>query len=98
MVGVLPSRVRMRPPRMTLGYVEVRLTADTPLGDAGSIARGHRFHFSTLDPVPDGIARVYEGVEGYLVGRTLLSYAHLHFASNPRLAQAFVDACAERPR
>lgn len=37
----------------------------------------------------------YEGPEGYLVGRTLLSYAHLHVASNPRLAPAFVDACAE---
>jgi cobyrinic acid a,c-diamide synthase len=94
MVGVLPTRVRMRPSRMTLGYVEAKLTADTPLGAAGSVARGHRFHFSTLDPVPDEIARVYDGAEGYLVGRTLLSYAHLHFASNPRLAHAFVDACA----
>jgi cobyrinic acid a,c-diamide synthase len=95
MVGILPARVRMRPPRMTLGYVEAKLTADTPLGAAGSVARGHRFHFSTLDPVPDEIARVYDGAEGYLVRRTLLSYAHLHFASNPRLAPAFVDACAE---
>jgi cobyrinic acid a,c-diamide synthase len=95
MVGVLPARVRMRPPRMTLGYVEARLTPDTPLGAAGSVARGHRFHFSTLDPVPDDIARVYDGAEGYLVGRTLLSYAHLHFASNPGLAPAFVQACAE---
>ena len=94
MVGILPARVRMRPPRMTLGYVAARLTADTPLGPAGSLMRGHRFHFSTLDPVPDEIPRVYDGAEGYLVGRTLLSYAHLHFASNPRLAVAFVDACA----
>jgi cobyrinic acid a,c-diamide synthase len=98
MVGVLPSRVRMRPPRMTLGYADVRLTADTPLGAAGSVARGHRFHFSTLDPVPDRIARVYEGGDGYLIGRTLLSYVHVHFASNPGLVRSFVDACAERWR
>lgn len=98
MVGVLPSRVRMRPPRMTLGYVTVRLAADTPLGAAGSVLRGHRFHFSTLDPVPADVPRVYEGSEGYLVGRTLLSYAHVHFASNPGVARAFVDACAERAR
>jgi cobyrinic acid a,c-diamide synthase len=95
MVGVLPSRVRMRPPRMTLGYVTVRFATDTPLGAGGSIVRGHRFHFSTLDPVPDDVPRAYEGAEGYLVGRALLSYAHLHFASNPGVARAFVDACAE---
>ena len=95
MVGVLAARVRMRPPRMTLGYVELQLTAPTPLGAAGAVARGHQFHFSTLDPVPATVARVYRGAEGYLVGRALMSYAHLHFASNPALACGFVDACAE---
>lgn len=102
MAGVLPSRVRMRPPRMTLGYTEVTLTADTLLGGRGTKARGQEFHFSTLDPVPDTVARAYrltspEGSvrsEGYLIGGALLSYAHLHFASNPALARAFVDACA----
>ena len=94
MVGVLPARVRMRPPRMSLGYVETELTAPTPLGARGAVARGHQFHFSTLDPVPPTVARVYRGAEGYLVGRTLMSYAHLHFASNPELARGFVDACA----
>jgi cobyrinic acid a,c-diamide synthase len=37
-----------------------------------------------------------ERAEGYLVGRTLMSYVHLHFASAPALADAFVDACAAR--
>jgi cobyrinic acid a,c-diamide synthase len=95
MVGVLPARVRMSPPRMTLAYVETELTAPTPLGPAGTLARGHRFHFSTLDPVPSTVTRVYRGAEGYLVGSTLLSYVHLHFGSNPALARGFVDACAE---
>lgn len=102
MVGVLPSRVSMRPPRMSLGYAEVTLTAPGPLGGPGTTARGQEFHFSTLEPVPEGIARVYALVspdgrtrqEGYLIRRALLSYVHLHFASNPALACAFVDACA----
>ncbi|MEX2146784.1 MAG: cobyrinate a,c-diamide synthase [Candidatus Rokuibacteriota bacterium] len=102
MAGVLPSRVSMRPPRMSLGYAGVTLTAAAPLGEPGTMARGQEFHFSTLDPVPDSIPRVYaltspEGHsrrEGYLIRRALLSYVHIHFASNPSLARAFVDACA----
>jgi cobyrinic acid a,c-diamide synthase len=102
MVGVLPTTVRMRPRRMTLGYREVRFTADNPLGVAGTVARGHEFHYSTLDAVPEGIARVWslegrhaggERAEGYVVHRALISYVHLHFASNPELPRAFVAAC-----
>jgi cobyrinic acid a,c-diamide synthase len=102
MVGVLPARVRMRPPRMALGYTEVALAADTPVGLAGTVARGHEFHYSWLEPAPAGVACAYrvsqrgagERAEGWLVGRTLMSYVHLHFASNPGLAGAFVRACA----
>jgi len=102
MVGVLPAAVRMRPRRMALGYTEVALTSDTPIGPAGAVARGHEFHYSTLDPVPDDVERVYRiagrgataRAEGYRVGRTLMSYVHLHFASNPELPRAFVRACA----
>ncbi len=102
MVGVLPAAVRLEPRRMALGYAEVVLTRDTPIGPARAVARGHEFHYSTLDPVPAGIERVYRvaqrgapaRAEGYLVGRTLMSYIHLHFASNPELPRAFVAACA----
>ena len=93
----------MHPPRMTLAYTEVAFTADTPLGKAGTVARGHEFHFSTLTEVPPSIPRAwhlssYGGAraEGYLVGRTLMSYVHLHFASNPEIAPSFVRACMER--
>ncbi len=103
MVGVLPADVHMVPRRLRLGYTEVRFSAATPLGRAGTVARGHEFHGSTLGPVPDAVPRAYHlehpgGVrqEGYLLGRALLSYVHLHFGSNPALACAFVDACAER--
>jgi cobyrinic acid a,c-diamide synthase len=92
----------MRPHGLTIGYAEVTLTADGPLGAAGTLARGQTFHASTLGPVPAAVPRVYrvrapggaERAEGYLIGRTLMSYIHLHFASQPALAPAFVDACA----
>jgi cobyrinic acid a,c-diamide synthase len=52
--------------------------------------------------VPAAVPRVYrvraagggERAEGFLLGRALMSYVHLHFASNPSLAGALVDACA----
>jgi cobyrinic acid a,c-diamide synthase len=102
MVGLLPATVRMRPRRLSLGYTEVTLQDDSPLGAAGTSARGHEFHASSLDPVPASIPRVYrlrrrrgeERREGYRVGNALLSYVHLHFASNPALARNFVAACA----
>jgi cobyrinic acid a,c-diamide synthase len=101
MVGLLPATVRMRPPRLSLSYTEVRLQAASLLGPAGTVARGHEFHFSSLDPVPATVPRAYrlrrrrgdERDEGYQIGNALLSYVHLHFASNPRMAASFVEAC-----
>jgi cobyrinic acid a,c-diamide synthase len=105
MAGVLPSTVRMRPRRLTLGYTEVCFGADTPLGPAGTVARGHEFHASTLAMVPGAVTRAYrlerggeQRAEGYLIERALMSYVHLHFGSNPALAPAFVAACADARR
>jgi len=103
MVGILPATVRMRPRRLSLGYTEVTLSGASPLGAAGSAVRGHEFHYSSLDAVPASIPRVYrlrrrggeERDEGYLIGNALLSYVHLHFASNPEVAARFVAACAD---
>ena len=102
MVGLLPGAVRMREHGLTLGYAEVTLAAPTLLGPAGSVVRGQEFHASTLGPLPAAVTRAYrvrspgggERFEGYAVGRTLMSYVHLHFASNPGVAAAFVDACS----
>jgi cobyrinic acid a,c-diamide synthase len=102
MVGVLPAAVRMREHGLTLDYAEVTLAGDGLLGAAGTVVRGQEFHASTLGPVPAAVPRLYrvrtprggERHEGYVVGRTLMSYLHLHFASQPACASAFVNACA----
>ena len=101
MVGLLPTTVHMRPRRLTLGYTEVRFRGDTILGAGGLVARGHEFHFSTSDPVPDSVERAWRlerpgGAacdEGYVMHRVLATYVHLHFGSNPDLARGLVDAC-----
>ncbi len=106
MVGLLPATIRMRPRSMTLGYREIRFSSDAPLGRAGAAARGHEFHYSTIDSVPPTVPRVWrlEGrhggdrPEGYLIGHALMTYVHVHFASNPDLPRTFVEACADARR
>ena len=101
MVGLLPTTVRMRPRRLTLGYTEVEIAAPSILGSAGLTARGHEFHYSTSDPVPDAVKRTWRlrrpgsapRAEGYRVGSVLATYVHLHWGSNPALAAGFVEAC-----
>jgi len=105
MVGLLAASARMEPGDLTIGYREVEITAPSPLGPAGTRARGHEFHRSTLGALPDSVARVYSisdgrggapRAEGFAAGRALMSYVHLHFGSNPALARSFVSACATR--
>jgi cobyrinic acid a,c-diamide synthase len=107
MVGVLPTVGRLGAKRLTLGYAEVELTASTLLGPAGTVARGHEFHASRIDPVPERVPRAYTvrmsrggppRAEGYLLGETLMSYVHLHFGSNPRVADHLVRHVRARRR
>lgn len=98
MCGVLPLLTRM-PAGLQIGYVEV--TTIGGLFGPGHVARGHVFHHSALaGPEPDGCSyrmRLSRGgdevAEGYSSNSVLASYAHLHFASDPTLAPAFVERC-----
>lgn len=104
MCGCFPFRTEMHARLRTLGYREVRLEADTPIGAAGTVVRGHEFHYSDLSAsgratpvmgayaVTDRKGQRLAG-EGHMTRRTLGSYIHLHFGSRPECAGAFVDAC-----
>jgi cobyrinic acid a,c-diamide synthase len=101
MVGVLPVVTRMQPRLAALGYVTLTATTDTVLLRTGETVRGHEFHFSTttpLGPVEFGLASeggrgIAEGKDGICTPTVLASYAHVHFASHPTMAERFVDAC-----
>lgn len=107
MTGCFPFVTRMLPKRKALGYREISLTADSPIGLAGIKARGHEFHYSELIECVDSIETIYAvadrkggdaSAEGYRIGRTIGSYIHLHFGSRPMIAQHFVNTCLEYKR
>jgi cobyrinic acid a,c-diamide synthase len=96
MAAIFPTRARMQARLARLGYAEVEARdADCWLA-TGECARGHEFRYSTIDPMPDSIRRVYrEPAEGYLAGSVLGSYVHLHFLSCPHFAGRFIRDCAQ---
>jgi cobyrinic acid a,c-diamide synthase len=107
MVGLLPTVGRLAPKRLTLGYAEVAVTRATLLGSAGTVVRGHEFHASRIEAVPEWVPRAYSvrmsrggppRAEGYLIGETLMSYVHLHFGSNPVVADHFIRHVGARRR
>lgn len=107
MVGIFPVLTRMLPRRKALGYREVELMADGVVGEKGAVARGHEFHYSEMEEVPQRFERLYRvsrkgidlGFEGYRYRNCLASYIHLHFGSAPGIARDFVGHCrAHRTR
>ncbi len=48
MAGLLSVRTSFARRGMTLGYREAKLAADCALGDAGTVLRGHEFHYATI--------------------------------------------------
>ena len=48
LAGLLPLDTSFAQRRLHLGYRQARLLADTPLGPAGTLLRGHEFHYATV--------------------------------------------------
>jgi cobyrinic acid a,c-diamide synthase len=104
MAGVLPLAMEMTPRLVDFGYVEVELTEDCLLGPRGTEIRGHSFHTSRMVAgSEDGIATRYrvrfslsgkerkEQREGFVRGRVLASYVHLHFRANPAVVPHLIQ-------
>jgi cobyrinic acid a,c-diamide synthase len=48
MAGLVGVETSFEKRRMTLGYREARIASDCALGPAGSVLRGHEFHYATI--------------------------------------------------
>lgn len=104
MVGIFPAETVMRKQNLTLGYRTVECSRRCILGEVGVTARGHEFHYSTL------IARApllqyacalrdaegsSKGQDGLTKDNVLALYTHLHFAGQPQVGTALVDAARQ---
>jgi len=111
MSGVIPAGVTMHPKPQGRGYVRLRETSAHPWplsADGSEPISAHEFHYSSLDPVPEGMAFAYRVERGYgLDGahdgiryRNLLaSYAHLRDTRSHPWATRFVKfvrTCRDR--
>lgn len=67
MAGLLGHSTSFARRRMNLGYREARLLADSPLGPAGTVLRGHEFHYARIteagEDVPLAALRDATGAE-----------------------------------
>jgi cobyrinic acid a,c-diamide synthase len=100
LVGLVPGRCRMEQRRVALGYVEALALADNILVPAGTVLRGHEFHYSSLEPEgepsPAYMLSKLGGAgrpDGYVRGNLLASYLHLHLAGHPGAARGLIHSC-----
>jgi cobyrinic acid a,c-diamide synthase len=98
MAGVLPVAIEMTRALVHFGYADVEFTHDCLLGQRGTTVRGHSFHCSRIvahDRL-DCAYRVHYSLsdrreqEGFVRGRVLGTYIHLHFRSNRSLVSSFL--------
>ncbi|MBZ4688185.1 MAG: cobyrinic acid a,c-diamide synthase [Clostridia bacterium] len=99
-VGIIPGSVRMTKKLAALGYVKASPVVNTLLARPGETLRGHEFHWSEMEGIPEENA-AYTLVggkgkdgrrEGYACGNLLGSYVHLHLRSNPTAARGFIKS------
>lgn len=101
MASVLPLEVEMDRRHLAIRYVELRTLVATPLGPAGTVARGQEFHQSKIvwrGGPPSGFDVITSAGmkyrEGFVRRNVLGTYVHIHFRSNPAIPAALVRRCS----
>jgi cobyrinic acid a,c-diamide synthase len=104
MVGLFPMKARMEHRLRSLGYREIETLEESLLGPVGVKVRGHEFHYSHMRNMAPDQRCIYRltdrkavtgNREGFIRKRVLGSYVHLHWGSNPEVADNFVNCCRQ---
>lgn len=101
MCGLIPKTTVMESRLQRLGYVEAKTTSPGLFGPAGTLYRGHEFHWSSMDEDGDGALKAAVEIkkpgdlsarpEGIRLQNVWGTYVHAHFASNPEIAANWVS-------
>lgn len=100
-LGIIPGEVKMTDKLAALGYVKAASESDSILLNKGEVIKGHEFHWSEMEGIPEKYAaytlvggRGQDGrKEGFAYKNLLGSYVHLHLRSNPAAAKGFISSC-----
>lgn len=105
MVGLLGARAAMQQKREAMGYMNLEVLEDNFLSSKGDALKGHEFHWSKLEDPDEDLVYLYSSSkrgkikkEGLKYKNVLASYTHIHFGSQPKLAENFINFCAEQRR
>ena len=101
MVSIFPTTAAMGK-RLTLGYRQATALQNSSLMTVGDRLWGHEFHRSSLTQSPDQPLLMLQGYdsslqfppEGWQRYQVHATYTHLHFGAQPRLAERFLQHCA----
>ena len=102
MAGIFDMTAQMEKRLNALGYREVITRKESILGPCGTKVKGHEFHYSRISNTGSPVECIYSmndrnlhfnKDEGFFKNRVLGSYVHLHWGSNPEVANCFVDYC-----
>ncbi len=89
MVGLIDAETKMTK-KMILNYTEGKINKKCVISNGSQKLRGHEFHFSEVNSIPEDVKFAYElnigkgiknGKDGVLLYNTLSSYGHLYFDS-----------------
>lgn len=96
MAGIIPGKIKMTSKLGPFGYINIDMPENTLFGEAGTVIRGHEFHYSLAEheggdlyiTKPDG----RQWAEGYCTPSMYAGYPHLYFYSNIESAIHFKQA------
>ncbi len=104
LAGIFPFQINIGNTFKSLGYVDVIVKKNNPLFQEGSLFKGHRFHYSSIeDSTISEVGKSYllkrKGKveeEGYVFKNCLASYVHIHFGSNVSGFEKMLERLYER--
>ncbi|MFI0355061.1 cobyrinate a,c-diamide synthase [Actinomadura sp. 9N407] len=97
MCGVLKDVTATMAPRLTLGYRSAVAVSDSIVARTGERVRGHEFHRTVTEPGHGDTAAwqwTTSGPQGFVQGRCVASYLHLHWAGEPAFAERLTRGAA----